>query len=296
LPIHTEGGVIRSVEKTTNHHFLSFIIPCFNCAATIYQAIESIYQQKLDIPFEVICTDDCSTDTTKEILLEYQNQYSNFHVCFHDQNKGGAAARNTCAINSTGDLIFCLDSDNILPPTSINRLVKYFNNSGCKAACFKELRYFYKSIQNHIFSWYFEAPDNVCDISHIISTHITPAASGNYLYTRESYELAGGYPEESGAMDAWGFGFLQHATGTSIAILPGSFYWHRVSVNSYWRREEKAGKNNKNAVTIVRKFAHIFDKESREKLFSKEAEDHFFEMIKKQEIHLVERVDFEQKT
>lgn len=271
-----------------SEHCLSYIIPCYNCSETIADAIESIYQQELDIPFEVVCTDDCSTDKTKELLFSYQEKYSNFHVHFHEHNKGGAAARNTCVKHSAGDLIFCLDSDNILAPNTINRLIGFLTEKGYDAACFAELRYFRGMVPNHSHSWFFEAPNNICDINHIISTHITPASSGNYLYTRESYDRAVGYPEGSGAMDAWGFGFRQHATGTSIAVLPDSFYWHRLSDNSYWSREEKAGRNNKNALAVIREFANIFDEETKKVIFSPEAEEHFFKLIEAKRFSLAQ--------
>jgi len=262
-------------------HFLSFIIPCYNCADTVGEAIESIYQQNLDIPFEVVCTDDGSEDSTREVLSYYQNKHSNLNVHHHDQNRGGAVARNTCVANSRGDLIFCLDSDNILVLDLVSNLIKLLDDIGCDGASFAELRYFEgtKGNYKHTHSWFFEAPDGFCDINHIMSTTKTPAASGNYLYTRKSYDRAAGYPEGRGAMDSWGFGFRQHATGMKIAILPGSFYWHRLSGESYWTREEKKGTNNKNAAEIVREFPELFTDETNSFLASPDCEKDFFTHI-----------------
>src|SRR5690242_7070809 len=78
-------------------HFLTFIMPCYNCADTVVESLNSIYAQKnLAIPFEVICTDDASTDSTRTILLAYQKNHPSMHLLFHEKNKGGGAARNTC--------------------------------------------------------------------------------------------------------------------------------------------------------------------------------------------------------
>ena len=267
-------------------HMLSFIVPCYNCADTIRDSIASIFQQSLPIPFEVVCADDCSTDNTLRILREYAEKNSNLHVFTHEKNKGGAAARNTCVRNSSGDLIFCLDSDNILVPGSVGRLVEHLLKTGADAASFAELRYFKLSTANHTHSWFFEAPNNLFTLEHVITRIKTPAASGNYLYTRRSYERAGGYPEGGGAMDAWGFGFRQHATGTAIAILPDSFYWHRTSDNSYWSREERIGNNDKNAVAIAREHINLFDGQSAQQLLSPEMENSFFAMISKDVLRL----------
>src|SRR4029078_2538938 len=111
--------------------------------------------------------------------------------------------------------------------------------------------------------WVISAPGNVCDLQHILTTVRTPAASGNYVPTRQSFERAGGYPEDRGAMDAWGFGFRQHATGTKIAIAPDTFYWHRVSPSGYWTSEQKKGTNDLNAAAIVEEFPDLLSTQSR---------------------------------
>lgn len=270
------------VEKDYSmSHFLSFIIPCYNCADTVGEAIESIYQQTLDIPFEVICTDDSSGDSTRQVLAYYQKKRPNLHVHYHDQNRGGAAARNTCVANSRGDLIFCLDSDNILVPDSVSKLIKLLDETGCDGAAVAELRYFEGSKGNYRYShsWFYEAPNNICDISHILSTTMTPAASGNYLYTRKSFDRAGGYPEGN-SLDTLGFGFRQHATGGEIAILPGTFYWHRLSSNSYWMREQRKGSHDKNAANIFREFPELFTDETNCFLASPDCEKDFFKHLK----------------
>ena len=68
------------VAQESPEHFLSFIMPCFNCSKTMKESIDSIYEQNIMIPFEVVCTDDASTDNTVEILRVYEEKYDNFYV------------------------------------------------------------------------------------------------------------------------------------------------------------------------------------------------------------------------
>jgi hypothetical protein len=163
----------------------------------------------------------------------------------------------------------------------VGKLIKLLDDTGFDGASFAELRYFEGKAGSykHTHSWIFESPNGICDLNHILSNTKTPAASGNYLYTRKSYDRAGGYPAGCGAMDSWGFGFRQHATGAKIAILPGSFYWHRLSADSYWTREEKKGENGKNAAKIVREFPGLFTEETNVFLGTAEAEKDFFKHI-----------------
>jgi glycosyltransferase involved in cell wall biosynthesis len=249
-------------NSLTASHFLSFIIPCYNCANTVEESIASIYKQNMTIPFEVICTDDGSEDGTAEVLVECEKKYPGLRVVTHKVNKGGAAARNTCVKCSNGDLIFCLDSDNVLSDNLIMRLVLRLDESGCDAAAVGELRYFTGNFR-HSHSWVYKAPNDIVTIEHIMSTHITPACSGNYLYTRKSFDRAGGYKaEDRSAMDTWIFGLRQLAKGSRIAILPNSFYWHRLLSNSYWHRE---GRNNSRAAyEALKDFPEIFTEATNE--------------------------------
>lgn len=254
---------VSQVRAEDRQHFLSFIMPCYNCAETVEESIVSIYQQNITIPFEVICTDDGSKDTTAQVLAACEQKHPGLHVFTHAVNKGGAAARNTCVEHTQGDLIFCLDADNVLPPADlIMRLVERLDASGCDGAAVEELRYFTGRLGlSH--TWVYKAADNIVTLSHIMSTHITPACSGNYLYTRESFDRAGGYNADNrSAMDTWIFGLRQLVTGSRIAILPNSFYWHRLSSNSYWHRE---GKNNSNACyETLKSLPEIFTDETND--------------------------------
>jgi glycosyltransferase involved in cell wall biosynthesis len=269
--------VVLTVQAEDRQHFLSFIIPCYNCASTVEESIASIYKQNMTIPFEVICTDDGSKDTTAQILAACEQRHPELHVFTHEVNKGGAAARNTCVEHTQGDLIFCLDSDNVLPPDLIMRLVERLDSSGCDGAAVEELRYFNGNF-NYSHSWHYKAPQNIVTLHHIMSTHITPACSGNYLYTRESFDRAGGYNAQNrSAMDTWIFGLRQLATGSRIAILPNSFYWHRLSPNSYWHREAR---NNSNAAyEALEEFSAILTDESKNFLITvnPQAKDFFHE-------------------
>lgn len=186
------------------------------------------------------------------------------HVVVHEKNLGGGPASNTCIKHSQGDLLFRLDSDNMLAENTINRLVELLDNTGCDGASVEELRFFFTDKIKHD-SWFYEAKNNICDLFHILETVADPASSGNYLFTRESYLRAGGYGDGHGA-DTFCFGFKQYATGSRIAVLKNSFYWHRLTPNSYWQREEAKGTNNIKTLEIFSEFEEVFSDETRKLL------------------------------
>lgn len=67
----------------------SVFIFTYNQENLISQTIESILTQKTDFPFEIIIAEDCGTDNTKKICLEYQKSHPDLiQVIAMDENVG----------------------------------------------------------------------------------------------------------------------------------------------------------------------------------------------------------------
>ncbi len=68
---------------------VSVIVMTYNHEKTVIRALESILCQKTTFPFEILIGDDCSTDGTRAILLEYEKHYPDIiRLFFHPQNLG----------------------------------------------------------------------------------------------------------------------------------------------------------------------------------------------------------------
>ena len=240
------------IQRVTPHlwyiqkkHFLSCIIPTYNRAHTLSKAIDSLYKQNLTIPFEVIVTDDASTDETQELLHYYQQKYPNFSFYVHAVNGGASKARNTCIEHAHGDLIFNLDSDNYLEPKSLQGLIDLLDQTGADSAAFGKIKYFFPTpdgskVLSHV--WHFKFPNNICSFYTIFGNQHLPIGSGNYLFTKKSFKRAQGY--NGRIAETWRFGYKQLATGAKIAILPGTYYWHRLSPDGKWKSNQALQKNN----------------------------------------------------
>jgi glycosyltransferase involved in cell wall biosynthesis len=102
---------------------LSIIVPMFNEEECIERFLEEVYSElrKLDQVFEVVVVDDCSTDSTTEILgcLEYEN----LQVIHLPNNFGHSYAiwKGLCA--ARGDLLLTLDGDLQHPPSLIPLMI-----------------------------------------------------------------------------------------------------------------------------------------------------------------------------
>jgi len=268
-------------------NLLSFIIPCYNSGLFLDQAIQSIYNQKnLLLPFEVICCDDFSIDNTLEILNKYKKQHSNFRYYRHYINMGGGAARNTCVLNSNGNLIFCLDSDNILKENSVNDLIEFMFYKNCQACGFHKIHYFYDEF-TYSHTWRLYHNKNwVCDKECLVKTFKSSISSGNYLYTRKLFNNINGYSEDLGAQDTWDFGLRHLVKGYDIAICPKTYYWHRCHKDSFWIRGESLGINNVRTIRVYRKIIDLFEDETKDILKSDDIELNFSDLLQNKKIKL----------
>src|SRR5580704_459996 len=72
-----------------NEYFVTIPMCTFNHEKYIAQAIEGIVGQKTNFKFKLIIGEDCSTDNTKEIILEYLKKYpEKIEGVFHKENIG----------------------------------------------------------------------------------------------------------------------------------------------------------------------------------------------------------------
>jgi len=279
--IHEEGEGVWWVEKKKLN--VSFFIPAYNCATTIEESVESIFNGNFEEGDEIVVTNDGSTDDTKNVLDNLRIEYPFIKLVDHKWNKGGAAARNTAVETAQNSILFCLDSDNLLVPSSIHKLKAYMLNSGADVAAFQELRYFKENKSKITHKWIFR--DGLITLADCLSGGITPCASGNYMFTKESWIRAGGYPV-SNFLDAWGFGFRQLATGSKMVVMPNSFYFHRYGHESYWVREHKKGKTSLLALQILIPFLDLINDKDVDYIMSSKSRNVWFSNMKNRPIRL----------
>ncbi len=109
---------------------VSIIVPVYNVENYIADCFQSIANQTYTGPMECLFIDDCGTDNSVQILEGLIKAYDGpieMRLLHHEKNKGLSAARNTGIINSKGDYLFFLDSDDQLYPYSISCLADAAN-------------------------------------------------------------------------------------------------------------------------------------------------------------------------
>ncbi|MCU0566287.1 MAG: glycosyltransferase [Oculatellaceae cyanobacterium Prado106] len=92
---------------------ISVIIPCLNAANTITQQLDALANQSVQ-PWEVIVSDNGSTDATRDIADQYAAKFSQFRIVDASLRKGASHARNIGAAAATGDYFAFCDADDIV--------------------------------------------------------------------------------------------------------------------------------------------------------------------------------------
>lgn len=213
---------------------VSIVIPHFERFEFLRETVASVVRYARAGDQLTIVDDGSSPETVvriEDLLTDVPNCIETQLIC-HKTNLGGAAARNTAVRRSRHDWLFCLDSDNLLTPNLLTSLCTAASQEALDVAVPEYTVFFEAHSKSITHSWRYPArPVEIQD--HFSCSAIVPSASGNYLYSRDSWERARGYPDAA-ALDAWGFGLRQIGAGCTMQPVDDTFYLHRYGHASYW--------------------------------------------------------------
>lgn len=101
---------------------ISVIIPMFNAEKTIKECLDSLVNQTIFNEIELIIVDDCSSDKSPDIVIEYESKYpENILFIRLDKNAGPGNARNVAMEYASGKYIGFVDSDDAVQPSMFEK-------------------------------------------------------------------------------------------------------------------------------------------------------------------------------
>lgn len=109
---------------------LSIIIPVFGVERYLSRCLDSVFRISLpENDYEVICVDDCSRDSSVNIVEEYRDKYPNLVLLRHERNKRQGGARNTGISYAKGKYIVFVDADDLIPQYDVSGLLDYMDDN-----------------------------------------------------------------------------------------------------------------------------------------------------------------------
>lgn len=111
-----------------NQPLVSVLIPCYNVEKYVVEAVGSISRQTYK-NLEIIAINDCSTDSTGELLQQLAKQDSRIKVIDNEENLKLIRTLNKGITFCKGDYIARMDADDISLPTRIEKEVDFLEKN-----------------------------------------------------------------------------------------------------------------------------------------------------------------------
>lgn len=206
---------------------VSIIIPCYNDAQYIEQAVQSVLNQTY-LYKEIIVVDDGSNAETKAVLKQIEPTITRLIT---QENQGQSTARNVGINAAKGDFILVLDSDD------------YFEPSFCEeAVAVLQFREDVKIVTSHLRRFtadttldFFEPSGG--DISIFV---IQNGATGSAMFRKVEALAVGGYDESMRkGFEDWEFYIRLLANGGAAYVIPKVYLHYRIKPNSTTSRANK---------------------------------------------------------
>ncbi|SRR5579885_493154 len=113
---------------------ISVVIPTYNRAKYLAKAIQSLVNQHTPKDkYEIIVVDNCSTDSTKQVVQKFSSE-SNIRYVF-ESTLGAPYARNTGWRSARGKYVAYLDDDAIACPVWLDKIVEVFEMITPRPGC-----------------------------------------------------------------------------------------------------------------------------------------------------------------
>lgn len=113
----------------SNQPLVSIVVPCYNVSKYIGAAIDSVLAQTYS-NWELLITDDASTDDTLDIVKGYVERDHRIRVYRLERNCGAGEARNNSVANAQGRYIAFLDADDWWYPNKLELQMQFMLSNG----------------------------------------------------------------------------------------------------------------------------------------------------------------------
>ncbi len=199
---------------------VSVIIPCYNYARYLPEAVESVARQTFN-DFEIIIVDDGSTDNSAEVAARLKDEHPELKMRVIDQSNSGqpAHSRNRGIAEARGEYILCLDADDMMEPSLLEECVKALHSNPQIVVAYPDQLHFENGNSKII-----ESQD--WDMNRLTQTNLLPTCA---MFRREAWKTAGGYKTNVRGYEDWDFWISLGETGGTGHRIRKPLFLYRVN-------------------------------------------------------------------
>lgn len=224
---------------------LTIVTTTYNQEKYIRQALDSFVEQETDFVYEVLISDDCSTDKTREIIEEYRCKYPDIIKPIYRQNNLGPMQNfiQTLSEVKSQYVALCDGDDFWTDSYKLQKQVDFLDNNPEFSICFHQTKIFFED--NSI-------EDQIHPIGIPIDTELNELVSlSNYIpantvvyrwkFANESLTLKDEFPADVVPGDY--YLHLLHAQMGKIHYMPEVMSAYRRHLEGmWWLNATEAGK------------------------------------------------------
>ena len=129
-------------EPMTDHPLVTALVPAYNSAHFILEALESLDAQTWP-NLEIIVGEDASTDNTRAVVSEFAASRPSVRVVAREENLGWLANTNDLLARASGELTFFAFHDDTVDPTYVEKLVHALDTNPRAVLAFSDLELTY---------------------------------------------------------------------------------------------------------------------------------------------------------
>jgi len=107
---------------------VSIVVPVYNAERYLKDTLQTVLDQTYE-KWELLLVDDCSTDTSVEIIKTYKDK--RIKLILQEKNSGAAVTRNRGIVEATGEYIAFLDADDIWMQNKLKNQIQFMKEKKC---------------------------------------------------------------------------------------------------------------------------------------------------------------------
>lgn len=221
------------MAKVIENGLVSVIIPCYQHAEVVSDAIDSVLAQTYS-PIEIILINDGSTDHTRDVIASYLKQYGDRFHYIEQENQGQAKSRRIGASVARGEFWVTLDADDLLEPNMIAQCVNVLQADPEAVAVASDVSILDPSGKNVLFVM---KQDKTPQWTDILTHNVFGGIAGIMLRATAIAQIGGlGVEGKPGAED-WDLWIRIARAKMKVAYIPQALGRYRQSPRSHSRTQ-----------------------------------------------------------
>ncbi len=212
---------------------ISVIIPTYNSSKTLGEQLEALKAQEYDGDWEIIVVNNRSTDTTVDLIRDYQSSMPHLRLVRAMEKQGSYYARNVGAQAARGDAFIYCDADDIVALGWLQAFVEALKKHDVVAGVLEV------DMLNQSAPW---RPPPLNGDNEPVLGFLPYVIGCNVAVSREAFEAVNGYSEEflsGGDVDlTWRLQLHGYTIHDASAVV---HYRYRQTLSGLWKQYARYG-------------------------------------------------------